>query len=201
MLGAMGPPSERQMFSIGEFSRVSGITVKALRLYHEQELLVPTWVDHETGYRYYAPPLLDRARAIVALRRLEFGLDQIRRMIASADDSAALLAALEAHRTALEQRIGALCGAVRSIGKLIEDERKVMAMLQETDGVTEKAVGAMLIAGVRMKGRYSESGQAFARIGRAFGRFISGPCLVSLKMPPPFFLRTASRAVGSVPRF
>ena len=41
------------VFSIGEFSKITGLTVKTLRFYHEQGLLHPTHVDSETGYRYY----------------------------------------------------------------------------------------------------------------------------------------------------
>ncbi len=37
------------MFSIGEFSKVTGLTVKTLRFYHEQGLLVPSCIDEETG--------------------------------------------------------------------------------------------------------------------------------------------------------
>ena len=42
------------VFSIGEFSKITGLTIKTLRFYHEQGLLTPTTVDEETGYRYYA---------------------------------------------------------------------------------------------------------------------------------------------------
>ena len=38
---------------IGEFSKLSGLTVKTLRFYHEEGLLVPAFVDPDTGYRYY----------------------------------------------------------------------------------------------------------------------------------------------------
>ena len=41
------------MFSIGEFSKITGLPVKTLRFYHEKRLLVPSCVDRETGYRYY----------------------------------------------------------------------------------------------------------------------------------------------------
>jgi DNA-binding transcriptional MerR regulator len=41
------------MFTIGEFSKVTGLSVKTLRFYHEEGLLVPTSVDDATGYRYY----------------------------------------------------------------------------------------------------------------------------------------------------
>ena len=41
------------MFTIGEFSKITGLTVKTLRFYHEEQLLVPSFVDPQTGYRYY----------------------------------------------------------------------------------------------------------------------------------------------------
>ena len=39
----------RRCSRIGEFSRITGITVKALRFYHEQDLLVPTTIDPRSG--------------------------------------------------------------------------------------------------------------------------------------------------------
>ncbi len=45
--------SEGLVFSIGDFSKITGLTVKTLRYYHEQGLLIPTCVDEQTGYRYY----------------------------------------------------------------------------------------------------------------------------------------------------
>ena len=41
------------MFSIGEFSKITGLTVKTLRFYHEQSLLAQAQIDNQTGYRYY----------------------------------------------------------------------------------------------------------------------------------------------------
>jgi effector-binding domain-containing protein len=39
----------------------------------------------------------------------------------------------------------------------------------------EKTLPPMLIAGVRMRGRYSECGKGFSKIGRGMGRYIAGP--------------------------
>src|SRR5438552_17879951 len=39
------------MLSIGEFSKASGLTIKTLRFYHDQGLLVPAVVDPQSGYR------------------------------------------------------------------------------------------------------------------------------------------------------
>ncbi len=40
--------------AIGEFSRLTHLTVKTLRHYHEQGLLVPYAVDEQSGYRRYS---------------------------------------------------------------------------------------------------------------------------------------------------
>ncbi|PWU21233.1 MAG: hypothetical protein C5B50_02280 [Verrucomicrobia bacterium] len=42
-------------YSIGEFSQITGLSAKTLRLYHEKAILVPSSVDEATGYRFYVP--------------------------------------------------------------------------------------------------------------------------------------------------
>ncbi|MFI2364272.1 MerR family transcriptional regulator [Promicromonospora sp. NPDC019610] len=64
--------------SIGEFARTSGLTPKALRLYDELDLLRPDRVDPLTGYRWYAPAQLDRARLVARLRLMGMPLARIR---------------------------------------------------------------------------------------------------------------------------
>jgi DNA-binding transcriptional MerR regulator len=64
--------------SIGDFSRQSRLSQKALRLYDELGLLVPAYVDPGNGYRFYEVNQLDRARFISSLRRVEVPLAEIR---------------------------------------------------------------------------------------------------------------------------
>ena len=54
--------------SIGEFSRLSRLSPKALRLYDKLGLLVPDHVDAATGYRWYPDTQLDQARLVALLR-------------------------------------------------------------------------------------------------------------------------------------
>ena len=56
------------MYSIGEFSKLTGLTIKALRLYHEKGILEPSIIDEQSGYRYYRDRDLEKAQSIVALR-------------------------------------------------------------------------------------------------------------------------------------
>jgi DNA-binding transcriptional MerR regulator len=65
------------MFKIGDFSRLSMVSVKALRYYDERGLLRPARVDEETGYRYYSTSQLLRLNRILALKDMGLSLEQV----------------------------------------------------------------------------------------------------------------------------
>ena len=90
------------MLKIGEFSKLSRVSVRMLRHYDEVGLLAPSEVDSMTGYRYYSERQLITAGRIAALRALGFGLSETRELLRLYDDRAALDARLAAQRTRLE---------------------------------------------------------------------------------------------------
>ena len=63
------------MLKIGEFSKLSMLTVKALRFYEKEGLLIPAHVDAWTCYRFYEASQLETAAAIKALRQLDFTVE------------------------------------------------------------------------------------------------------------------------------
>ncbi|WP_042433163.1 MerR family transcriptional regulator [Streptacidiphilus anmyonensis] len=63
--------------TIGAFARLAELTPKALRLYDELGLLRPAHVDPASGYRYYEPAQLERARLVARLRLLGMPLARI----------------------------------------------------------------------------------------------------------------------------
>ena len=68
--------------SIGEFARRSRLSLKALRLYDERGVLVPSRVDQASGYRYYDPAQLEEARLVVMLRQLQLPLAAVKELLA-----------------------------------------------------------------------------------------------------------------------
>jgi PPM family protein phosphatase len=68
------------MLTIGEFARASRLSPKALRLYDELGLLRPARVDPVSGYRFYEPAQLERARLVAWLRRLGMPLARIKQV-------------------------------------------------------------------------------------------------------------------------
>lgn len=73
------------MFRIGEFSRLSRISIRMLRHYNDLELLEPEQVDAFTGYRYYSAAQLQVAARIQALREMGFALCAIKEILRQND--------------------------------------------------------------------------------------------------------------------
>ncbi|MDE5798852.1 MAG: MerR family transcriptional regulator, partial [Treponemataceae bacterium] len=73
------------MLKIGDFSKLSRITVRMLRHYDEIDLLKPQSVDEWTGYRHYDEAQLIAANKIRLLKHLGFGLSAIKEMLAHFD--------------------------------------------------------------------------------------------------------------------
>lgn len=65
------------MYKVGDFSKISRVSVKALRYYDERGLLKPMHVDEVTGYRYYSIDQLPRLNRILVLKELGLSLEQI----------------------------------------------------------------------------------------------------------------------------
>jgi DNA-binding transcriptional MerR regulator len=165
------------MFSIGEFSKISGIPIRTLRFYHEEQILVPAAVDVETGYRAYDERNVEVARVIVALRGLEFSLDDIREILAGASDDADILAHLEKQREAMAGRLQHYQNVLRQVDAIIHEQREAretQKMATAPFEVKERDVEPVLVAGVRMKGRYPDIGQGLGTLCKRLGRHIAG---------------------------
>jgi DNA-binding transcriptional MerR regulator len=81
-VGEETPPAR---LSIGRFSRLTGLSIGALRHYGELDLLRPAEVDRFTGYRSYAADQVEVGRAIARLRDLEVPLEEIRAVLGAVD--------------------------------------------------------------------------------------------------------------------
>ena len=69
------------MLKIGEFSKLSRVSVRMLRHYDAINLLKPALVDRFTEYRYYNEDQLPQCSRITALKDLGFSLSEIREML------------------------------------------------------------------------------------------------------------------------
>jgi DNA-binding transcriptional MerR regulator len=73
------------LLTIGEFSRMTHLSVKALRHYHDMGVLEPAAIDPFTGYRSYDATQVVPAQVIRRLRDLGMPLDSIRSVLLAPD--------------------------------------------------------------------------------------------------------------------
>ena len=101
------------LYKIGMFAAMNHMTVKTLRFYEEQGLLMPALIHPETGYRYYALSQMAVLHQITALKQAGFTLEEIAHINAGADEEAVLLkkkAELLAKISDLTRQIAAVDG-------------------------------------------------------------------------------------------
>ena len=148
------------MLRIGEFSKLSRVTVKALRWYAEVGLLVPSHIDEETSYRYYSVDQLPRLNRILALKALGFSLEQIASILDSTGPDE-FLRIMRGRRDELEEQISA------DRDRLAQVELR-LRQIQEEGQVSEyevvlKSIEPTLAATVR------DTLQSYSDVGRLYG--------------------------------
>ena len=69
------------MFKIGDFSKLSKVTIKALRYYEKEGLIIPAYIDEANGYRYYESNQLLEISRIISLRQIGLSIEEIKKLI------------------------------------------------------------------------------------------------------------------------
>ncbi|RPJ27085.1 MAG: MerR family transcriptional regulator [Chloroflexi bacterium] len=93
------------MIRIGDFSKLSRVSVKTLRFYDEMGLLKPVEVDRFTGYRYYEFDQLPRLYRILALKDLGFSLEEIGHLLEGDLSTEQMRGMLKLRQAEIRQRV------------------------------------------------------------------------------------------------
>ena len=107
------------LVSIGDFSRMTHLSIKALRFYHDQGLLEPARIDPATGYRFYETAQVPVAQVIRRFRDLDMPLDQVKAVL-QAPDLETRTKEIISHLTAMEARLAEMQMSVASLRGLLE---------------------------------------------------------------------------------
>ena len=73
------------MYKIGDFSIMSKTTIKTLRYYEKEGLLIPAHIDKYSGYRFYETSQLVDLAKIIALRQVGISIDNIKLYLSGND--------------------------------------------------------------------------------------------------------------------
>ena len=136
------------MLKIGDFSKLSRISIRMLRHYDEIGLLKPAEVDPFTGYRYYGETQLLEAGRITTLRSMGFGLSMIGEILSKYSDPGEMERFLLLQRREVEQQRMALEERLRLIDSTITWLRKDGTLMNYE--ICVKTIPARYVASVRM---------------------------------------------------
>jgi len=115
--------------SIGEFSKMTYLSVKALRHYHDVGLLEPASIDPSNGYRFYEPDQVATAQAIRRFRDLDMPLDEIAAVVGT-DDLEARNRVIAAHLDRLETSLDTTRRAVESLRDLLTTRPEIIGPIR-----------------------------------------------------------------------
>jgi DNA-binding transcriptional MerR regulator/effector-binding domain-containing protein len=105
--------------AIGDFSRMTHLSVTTLRHYHDVGLLHPAEIDAGSGYRFYTSEQIQTAQIIRRFRDLDMPLNEIRAVL-QAPDAAARNQVIVAHMRRMESRLATTQAVVASLRLLLE---------------------------------------------------------------------------------
>jgi DNA-binding transcriptional MerR regulator len=129
----------RAGLSIGDFSRITHLSVKTLRHYHEAGLLEPAQVDPGTGYRYYSTSQVPTAQVIRRFRDLGMPVREVADLLAAQPQDRSAL--LTAHLQRLEDQLDETRAAVVSLRRLLPpDPAPLEVHRRRTEATTVAAV-------------------------------------------------------------
>jgi DNA-binding transcriptional MerR regulator len=126
--------------SIGEFSRITHLSIKTLRRYHEAGLLEPDYVDPQSGYRYYSLGQVPTAQVIHRFRELGMPVREVGELVAVTDpDARAVL--IGQHLEHLETQLEQTRAAVISLRRLLQPSPAPLEVQhRRTEAITVAAV-------------------------------------------------------------
>ncbi|MEV6281470.1 MerR family transcriptional regulator [Kribbella sp. NPDC051770] len=153
--------------TIGEFSRLTHLSVKTLHHYHDIDLLAPALVDPSSGYRRYEIAQVPTAQLIRRLRELQMPLAQVRAVI-DAPDIATRDEAVRLHLVQMERELVRTQQAVASL-------RSMLTLAPTELPVEYRFVPAFRAYGVRERVHRDDISawceNVFTRLGALAGRY------------------------------
>lgn len=153
------------MYKIGEFSKITGLSIKALRYYDKEKILEPSCRDEESAYRFYDEDNYSRAMEIKLLRELDFSIAEIKDTFSIYEDNIDFNCILNEKRQFIEKSILQQKKQLAMINSYIKpsDAKKI----QQQYDIKLEAIKAITVASIRYTANYDECGKYFSTLYKA----------------------------------
>ncbi len=181
---------------IGDFSRMTYLSVKALRRYHEMGLLEPADVDQSTGYRYYDASQVPIGQVIRRFRDLGMPLEQVKDVL-FAPDAASRNELIVAHLRQMESELVHTQQTVASLRAILERPATPITVEYRT---VDAALALAISEPVAMDDIETWWGEAFDELHQALRSMVgtrSGPD--GALYPSEFFEDELGEVVAFIP--
>lgn len=125
----------KDWFLIGEFSKITGLSLKALRLYEEKGLLI----SRERGansYRYFSAKQVGDAKRIVQFKELGFSLDQIKLLLTVTTESTLY--------EVVKSKVAESKRDLSDLGARIQSLESLLSSLENHSQLTEQQRGVLM---------------------------------------------------------
>ncbi|MEC2074914.1 MerR family transcriptional regulator [Metabacillus fastidiosus] len=130
------------MLSIGEFSKICGVSTKTLRYYDEIGLIHPEEINPDSGYRYYSISQLKKMIFINRLKSYHFSLEEIKTILESEEDQSEekLWSALNQKRKEIQERLNAFEYTLKQMSNDISNLEKGISIMSSLDNIEVQLV-------------------------------------------------------------
>jgi DNA-binding transcriptional MerR regulator len=154
------------LYKIGEFSKITSLTVKALRYYDEEGILQPS-TRAESGYRLYEAGDFEKAMLIVLMRELDFSIAEIKDVLANCTDNADLHFYLREKKTAIAGNVEKEKELIKRIDLYISPDNRKTEEIVMSYKFEIRNIPAMQVVSIRYTGGFSEIGSHIGSLFKA----------------------------------
>ena len=150
------------MYKIGDFSKITNLTIKTLRYYDEENILKPSSRNAENGYRFYDENDFKKAKLIALLRKLDFSISEIKDVLMSCEEPEDLSYYLKEKQAMISKKMQAEKNLIKEIDSyILKGQKEDNSMDYE---VNVKDMAPVMVASIRYKGKYDEVGKYIGQI-------------------------------------
>jgi len=143
--------------SIGNLSKMVGISVDTLRYYDEIALLKPAYISDESKYRYYTINQVEAIKKIIELKGFGFSLNEVKKIISENDST---LEAYQNRYWRLLQEQKKLQTAIDNLSEKIKHKQEVLCMGKTVLLVDDSGFLRMMCKDIFTKNGYEVVGEA-----------------------------------------
>lgn len=162
------------MYKIGDFSKITKLTVKTLRYYDEENILNPSYRNEENGYRFYDEVDFQRAKLIVLLRKLDFSISEIKDVLVNCENESDLSYFLSEKQAMIREKIRNEKSLIKEIDEYISPKKEEVNIMNYE--IQVRSFDPIKVAAIRYKGKYSDVGKYIGKIyGAVKGKAAGAP--------------------------